>query len=86
MRAMRLLCASTVDSRLSGGKPSSFTISLSLKSMQSNWFCDRHTRVSAPARRQPALARGRHTHLADRQVFDAAQLVACARGRIAAGI
>ena len=39
MRAMRLLCASSVDSRLSGGKPSSFTISLSLKSMQSNWFC-----------------------------------------------
>ena len=38
MRAMRLLCTSSVDSRLSGGKPSSLTISLSLKSMQSNWF------------------------------------------------
>ena len=35
-----LLCASSVLSRFSGGKPSSLTSSLSDKSMQSNWFCE----------------------------------------------
>ena len=39
MRAILLLCTSSVERRLSGGKPSSLTSSLSDKSMLSNWFC-----------------------------------------------
>jgi hypothetical protein len=50
--------------------------------MQSNWFCAPREAVSATPGREPALRSGPDTHLADRQVFDGAQLVACARGRI----